>query len=746
MALFNELKRRNVFRIGAAYLVASWLLIEVSSLIFDIYGAPGWVSQVIVALLAVGFPIALFFAWAFEITPEGIKRETQIDRTQSITHATAKRLDVITIVLVVVALGVFAADRFLLAPSAPTELPGGVTVGAALGGDGRASIAVLPFVNMSGNPENEYFSDGLTETLLHMLAQVSELRVAARTSAFAFKNTNMDVREIATQLGVATVLEGSVQRAGERVRVTAQLIDARDGSHLWSGSYDRTLEDIFAIQDEIADEVADALTVSLLGSGEHQRVGAVGTRNTAAYDLYLRGLDRRNVASYTSLPEAVQFFQDALAEDGNFDDARVALAGTYISMSDTGLLQPVEAAARMRAALAPVLARETVMPQAAGYAAWAEMLASNFLLNADERASIGARIDAALERAPDDTGLLELAGNFAGRFLNDSERAMRLLEHALEIDPLNGDLRSSYGFRLIAEERYDDALANYARMREVVPGHTMGYVGPAQISVIRGDLAEAVMWVARSAEVDRRDHEIPAQAAEILLWMGLVDEATPWIRHAELLNATGDDTLRIGMLHAYISGDRDRALSMAEGVVRARSQNRRGLYRIASFTYLRVMLERNQRNAAIAFFESVAPGMTNATLPQMPRDQYDLGIVSASTMLAAGEDTATRRARAESFHAAISAVFPQFEPDDDFRGTQSRIAGDHEAGLAAFVAEYSDEDYLGMSWLMLDGHPIDRAYLNEPELQAALTGLAQRREAQARRYRAMVASGEITVP
>ncbi len=740
MALFNELKRRNVFRIGAAYLVASWLLIEVSSLIFDIYGAPGWVSQVIVALLAIGLPIALFFAWAFEITPEGIKREAQVDRSQSITPVTAKRLDVITIVLLVAAVGVLAMDRFVLEAPAPR-------VTAGVGGDGRASIAVLPFVNMSGNAENEYFSDGLTETLLHMLAQVSELRVAARTSAFAFKGTNMDVREIATQLGVATVLEGSVQRAGERVRVTAQLIDARDGSHLWSGSYDRTLEDIFAIQDEIADEVADALTQSLLGTSEHQRVAAVGTRNTAAYDLYLRGLDRMYTASYTSLPEAVRYFQDALDEDGSYDDARVALAATYLSMTDTGLLQPRDAAASMRAALAPMLSRVTVSPQAAGYAAWADLLAVNYAVDDELRTAVGARLDAALVRAPDDPGLLELAGNFAGRFLRDEARAMRLLEHALEVDPLNGDLLTSYGFRLLAAERFDDALNIYARMREVVPGHSFGYLGPAVVAERRGELADAILWSARAMAVDRRDHEIPAGVADYLIQLGMIAEATPWLRRAELLNATGDDTLRIGIIHAYLSGDTDRALALAEGVVRARNQNRRGLYRIAVNLFTRIMHERGALDAAVAVLESVAPGMTAARLAQPPRDPFDAAVVvNAAPYLAPQEDAATRRARAETVETSLRSIFLQFDPDDSFRGFQARLAGDVEAGRAALVADLLDVTNRGWRWQVLSTDPLAAPLVDHPEVQAALAELARRNAAHAERYRAYVAAGEINVP
>jgi len=346
LSLFAELKRRNVIRVGVAYVVAGWLLAQVVELAADAFGAPPWVLKLVVMIIVVGLVPVLIFSWVYELTPEGIKREVEVDRSQSITDQTGQKLNVAVIVLVVIALGVFAFGRFTTAPVAPTaEAPPAAAAPAATG---DPSVAVLPFVNMSGNAENEYFSDGLTETLLHMLAQVDGLRVAARTSAFAFKGKNADVREIASTLDVSTILEGSVQRVGDRVRVTAQLIDARNGSHLWSQNFDRTLDDIFVIQDEIANSVAQALQVSLLGDTgkgeEAPRVQSVDTQNTTAYDLYLRGLQQFNRNTYSTLPDAERLFKEALLEDPDFDDARIALVRAYLGMQNTGLLPPVPAA------------------------------------------------------------------------------------------------------------------------------------------------------------------------------------------------------------------------------------------------------------------------------------------------------------------------------------------------------------------------------------------------------------------
>lgn len=740
MGLIAELKRRNVIRVGVAYLVASWLLIEVSTLILDVYNAPGWVSQVIVALLAVGFPVALVFAWAFEITPEGIKRESNVDRTQSITHTTAKRLDVVTIVMVVLASALLVGDRLIS--------PGGIgTPASGASADGRASIAVLPFVNMSADPANEYFSDGLTETLLHMLAQVDDLRVAARTSAFAFKGTNTDIREIAARLDVATVLEGSVQKAGERVRITAQLIDATTGSHLWSGNYDRNLDDIFAIQDEIANAVAAELMASLLGGNIERRVQAIGTRSTAAYDLYLRGLERRAVYSYTSLPEAVRLFHDAIAEDPGFDDARLALAGTQLDMLDTGLVQPADAAANMRSALAPVLARQPMPPLAAGYAAYMELLSANFALDPAQRASVRQRLEAALARAPDNPELLDLTARFLGRIVGAADVAMPMLEHALELDPLNTRLMATYGLMLSQDERFDDALAIYARMREIRPGDSTGWVGPAWVSLDRGEFADAVMWLAASAQADRRDHEIPAQTAEILMRMGLDDEATPWLRRAELLNATGDDTRRVAIQHAYLTGDHARALEIAEQIVRARNRDRRGLYRLALTTYLLIMHERGELDAALAMVESVSPGMTAARLSRAPRDAFDVAVVTTVPFFTAvSEAPAARAARAETRERAIREFFPRFEPDDLFRATQAMIAGDLEAARRLYVAELRNPGGPRWYWRAIHRTPVYAEVVAHPEVRAVLADVERRLAVQAERYREYVDSGEITVP
>jgi len=327
LSFFNELKRRNVFKVGAAYVVIVWLVAQVLQLVFESFGTPDWVMKTVLVLMITGLPFALFFAWAFEMTPEGLKRENEVDRSQSITSETGRKLNNAIIGILVVALAYFVYDKFALDASREAslvetvkqEVTGQVDVEPQALAEKDKSIAVLPFVNMSGDQENEYFSDGLTEELLNSLARIKELKVIGRTSSFAFKGKNTDLREIGQTLGVAHILEGSVRKAQNRVRITAQLIKVEDGYHMWSDTFDRELDDIFAIQEEIATRVARELTSTLLGDTAGQLVHQ-STSNTQAYEAYLRGryLFVRNPDDIQVQNEAEQLFQRALDLDPQF--------------------------------------------------------------------------------------------------------------------------------------------------------------------------------------------------------------------------------------------------------------------------------------------------------------------------------------------------------------------------------------------------------------------------------------------
>jgi TolB-like protein len=285
MGLVSELRRRNVFRVAIAYVIIAWLILQVGDTLAPALRLADWVNTALAFFLIVGFPLAIFFAWAYELTPEGIKLEQHVDRSQSITHLTGRKLDYVIIAVLSVALVYFAFDKFVLDVSRDAELVQTTTeavteqaIEPAKLGIPAKSVAVLPFVAISNGPDDEYFADGLTEEILNSLSHVPELLVTARTSAFAFKGQNVPVPEIAARLGVAHVVEGSVRRDGEQVRITAQLVRAANGFHVWSDSYDRSSQDSFGVQAEIAEKVAAALDV-VLDEEQLQRMRSVDLSN-----------------------------------------------------------------------------------------------------------------------------------------------------------------------------------------------------------------------------------------------------------------------------------------------------------------------------------------------------------------------------------------------------------------------------------------------------------------------------------
>lgn len=308
MSFIEELKRRNVIRVAIAYTIVAWLIAQVTELAFDSFGTPDWAIKTVLFLLIIGLPLALFFAWAFELTPEGLKREKDIDRSESDTHVTGRKFDYLIIAVLVLALGYLAADKFWHGP--PQDA--GLVQTAS-----DKSIAVLPFVNMSSDPEQEYFSDGISEELLNVLSQIPGLRVSARTSSFQFKGESPDIVDIGKKLNTGFVLEGSVRKSGPEVRITAQLIDARNGFHLWSATYDRKLENIFAVQDEISAAIVGALRAHLgLQVDSAPRVQAAASPE--AHEAYLRGryLAAQNTNSDTK--KAIHEFEKALSYDADY--------------------------------------------------------------------------------------------------------------------------------------------------------------------------------------------------------------------------------------------------------------------------------------------------------------------------------------------------------------------------------------------------------------------------------------------
>src|SRR5437667_2533472 len=316
-SFFVELKRRNVYKVAIAYAVVAWLLMQVASQIFPFFEIPNWAVRLVVLLLVIGFPVAVILAWAFELTPEGIKRAEDVDLTKSVTRKTGRKLDFFIIAVLLLVIGILLFQR--LHPN----------VSPAVSSSLEKSIAVLPFDNLSLDPENAYFSDGIQDEILTKLAGIGDLKVISRKSTAKYKSTPEDLKTVARELGVANVLEGSVQKAGDKVRVNVQLLDARIDTHLWAKSYDRDLKDVLTVESEVAQEIADTLRAKLSPS-QSDALATAPTRDTEAYNLFLKGEYEEHQAESALIAEpfdrAQTFYRQALARDPSFALAYARLA------------------------------------------------------------------------------------------------------------------------------------------------------------------------------------------------------------------------------------------------------------------------------------------------------------------------------------------------------------------------------------------------------------------------------------
>ena len=612
MSFLEELKRRNVIRVGIAYGVTAWLLLQLADVILGNIAAPGWVFQVIMLVLGIGFPIVMIFAWAFEMTPEGIKREKDVDRTQSITPQTGRKLDRAIIGVLAVVVIYLLVDKLVLQDAAsPTTEP--VTTAeteASADAPEGPSVAVLPFVNMSGDAENEYFSDGLTETLLHMLAQLPDLRVAARTSSFAFKGQNSSITEIADTLNVAHILEGSVQKSGERVRVTAQLIRADDGFHVWSQNYTRPLEDIFAIQDEIAGDVADALGTSLLGNaGAAKHV--VDTQNLSAYDSYLKGLEQQAIFSYGSLEIAENHFKQALARDPEFTEARLALVRNYLLKNGTGLIDEQG----MRAAIGPLLeqvrARDPDSHLARALELTAELQTFNLARTGDETRAIVEELRGLLSVLPTETYIRERVGQSLFFFFNDQQPGMEVIQAGLMIDPLSADLRSVLGAFYRQQDRLDDAREEIRRAIELAPDSPNHYGDLSRLEKEADNLPASLDAMRKAAEVDPQDPELAYNIAEDLYFLELPEEADRWKARIDALAPQSGIARSAAVKRASARQEFDEAIRLAEAALADRIDLRQGAFFDVAFRYVDMMTRQGRGQEGWEFYQSISPEVSN---------------------------------------------------------------------------------------------------------------------------------------
>jgi TolB-like protein/Tfp pilus assembly protein PilF len=512
---FGELKRRNVFRVAVFYGAGAWLVLQVADVLLEIVDAPEGSLRMIAIVAALGFPLALIMAWAFEITPEGIRRESEVDRGAYDAGRANRRLDVATIGLLVVAMAFLAWSHFA---ERALRLPG-------LDGPRDLSIAVLPFVNMSVDPDNEYFSEGLSEELLNVLARIEDFRVAGRTSSFAFKGQNQDLRAIGERLGVANILEGSVRKQGDQIRVTAQLIDARTGYHLWSDTYDRRLDDVFAIQDEIATEVVKALRLTLL-VGDRAVIQQTAKGDVEAYNHYLRGQYHVRLRTREGLERALEEFQQAILIDPDYAPPYAGMAMVYALLDSYNYRSLEETGELANRALDRALALDPQSDEA-----WA---VRGLLIGQGGGAMQRlAEARAALERA------IEINPNnaFAHMWLTsalapDFEAMSASLQRAYEIDPLSPVIVFRRAMDAI-QSGDDEMLTRFqAELEDVAPDWFMTWQAAGSIALQKGEVAEAALAFERAVALNPEWSGGLLPQAMVLEMMGYEQRAEAMLQSA----------------------------------------------------------------------------------------------------------------------------------------------------------------------------------------------------------------------
>jgi adenylate cyclase len=513
-------------------LALSWLVAEVSGTLFPVFGIPDWGIRFLVIVFALGFVPALIISWVYEITPEGLKREKDVVRDASITHLTAKRLDVFTIGLIVVALGFILADRLWLSPRHLEQIaaPADVVTDTVQTPEPEShyppnSIAVLPFVNMSDDAGNEYFSDGISEELLNLLAKIPELRVISRSSAFSFKGRDFDIPTIAAQLNVAHILEGSVRKAGNQVRITAQLIDASSDTHLWSETYDRTLDDIFAIQDEISAAIVAALK-ERLGLEFEAAPRVIAAASIEAYELYLRGNSFFNRGlGDPSIVKASELYQKSVEVDPTFILSHVGLAKAHSRIVFQGIdrtqkqkdraRESIEAALRLDEKLSAVLAAQ------GWYYYW--------VLGDYGRAL--KWFELALAESPNDSELL-LGLGLAERRLAHWDDALKHLLLSFNLDPLSNEKAIEVGISYEYKHDFDQAVTHFQTAIILAPDQFRSYAHLAEGLIGRDESLEGALQARRkggdvighSEFIRRMLSPQPSWQAQMLLLDALPEE------------------------------------------------------------------------------------------------------------------------------------------------------------------------------------------------------------------------------
>ena len=580
MLLFDELKRRNVLRVGAAYVVTAWLLIQVSETIFPLFGFGDGPARLVVIVLAIGFIPALIFAWVFQLTPQGLKRDGDVDRSLPNAAPTGKKLDRMIMVVLALALGYFSFDKFVLSPERETKIiEQALKAGAEqaleesrLDEQGEKSIAVLPFTTRSNQEETTFFADGIHDDLLTRLANIGSLKVISRTSVLQYRDTTKNLREIGMELGATAILEGGIQQAGGNVRINMQLINAQTDEHLWAQTYDRalTLENVFTIQSEIAEAIATQLAATL-SPAERTRIRQKPTLNFEAHAAYIKGRQLFTDQSFTSLRAAQAKFEQAIEIDPDYTEARVGLAHAYAQLAHTGAITVQVMLDNGQQQVDRAISEDPENSYA--------QAVYGLYRYARDRDDAESTFKYAMELNPNDVDVLDIYADF----LRDEERhqeALPIIRRALELDPLSVSLFHDLGRSEIALGQFEEAQLAFNRISQINPGNPYAAHGSGLSTILSGELYKAAYWSDQGQIMDPVDYEQPATSAMIYTSLGNYAMANQRIEEALALADNQPYPLAAQAYYAKVTGEPDRALAIARAYLANQLEDRWGSEKI----------------------------------------------------------------------------------------------------------------------------------------------------------------------
>ncbi|MCZ6526216.1 MAG: tetratricopeptide repeat protein [Gammaproteobacteria bacterium] len=528
----KELRRRNVFKAGAAYVIVAWLIIQVAAITFPALQLPPWAITLVTVLILIGFPLILLFAWAFELTPEGLKPAEQIVLDGSISHISGRKFDFTIIGLLLIAIIFLVVENYVLEEEKPSPIAVTITEQVIEAKDETTvvvddkSIAVLPFVNRSKSEDDVFFVDGIHDDILTQLAKIASLKVISRTSVMQYRDTRKTIRTIGDELGVATILEGGIQRAGNRVRINVQLIDANTDVHLWAETYNKELTavNIFEIQEQIATEIANALRATL-SLEEQERLKLVPTKNLDALEAYFLGKQRMVARTSDGLAEAVDYFQQAIALDADFALAYVGSSDVYqLQIGYSGLPKEVMNA-KAEIAINKALALDDKLGEA---------YASLGLLKTDKGDHDGAEIafKKALALNPNYATTYHWYGNLITA-QGKLEEALALYLKGAELDPLSAILHAVIADQLVAMGRFEEGLTYHEKVIDIAPTSPIGYRGKGVYSwFVSGRLDEAARWLRKAYSFDPDNPQNNAMFAHLFWDLGDDRQAECWANRA----------------------------------------------------------------------------------------------------------------------------------------------------------------------------------------------------------------------